>query len=120
MRRYLKTLGFSWAKNVYAENMPSPYSVHNPEWTTAAALEFIENNKDGPFYLHLCSTLLHGPDKSWRRSMDNPLVSGEGEIESLPRVMTPRSKLLSIITTRDSILKVMLPAKRGSTIRLVR
>ena len=100
MRRYLKTLGFSWAKNVYAENMPSPYSVHNPEWTTAAALEFIENNKDGPFYLHLCSTLLHGPDKSWRRSMDNPLVSGEGEIESLPRVMTPRSKLLSIITDK--------------------
>ena len=32
--------------------------------------------------------------------MDNPLVSGEGEIESLPRVMTPRSKLLSIITDK--------------------
>ena len=61
MREYLKTLGFSWAKNVYAENMHAPYSEHNAEWTTVAALEFIEENKDGPFYLHLCSTLLHGP-----------------------------------------------------------
>ena len=77
MRRYLETLGFSWAKNVYPENSHKPYSEHNPEWTTVAALEFIEENKDNPFYLHLCSTLLHGPDKSWRNSMDHPLITGE-------------------------------------------
>jgi|LWDU01.1.fsa_nt_gi arylsulfatase A-like enzyme len=100
MRRYLKTLGFSWAKNVYAENMHSPYSMHNAEWTTVAALEFIEENKGGPFYLHLCSTLLHGPDKSWRKSMDHPLVTGEGEVESLPEVMTPRTELLKTITKK--------------------
>ena len=97
MRRYLQTLGFSWAKNVYPENLHSPYNVHNAEWTTAAALEFIEDNKEGPFYLHLCSTLLHGPDRSWRRSLDQPLITGEGEMESLPDVMTPRSKLLETI-----------------------
>ncbi len=100
MRRYLKTLGFSWAKNVYPENTPSPYSMHNPEWTTVAALEFIEENKDGPFYLHLCSTLLHGPDRSWRKSMDHPLITGEGEVESLPEVMTPRAELLKTITEK--------------------
>ena len=97
MRRYLKELGFSWAKNVYPENSHKPYSDHNPEWTTVAALEFIEENKNGPFYLHLCSTLLHGPDKSWRKSMDHPLVTGEGEVESLPKVMTPRAELLKTI-----------------------
>ena len=53
MRRYLKSLGFSWAKNVYAENVRSPYSTHNPEWTTAAALEPTEQNNDGPIHLHL-------------------------------------------------------------------
>ena len=100
MRRYLKTLGFSWAKNVYPENMHQPYGMHNAEWTTVAALEFIEENKDGPFYLHLCSTLLHGPDKSWRKSMDHPLVTGEGEVESLPEVMTPRKELLKTIKER--------------------
>ena len=97
MRRYLKELGFSWAKNVYPENSHKPYSEHNPEWTTVAALEFIEENKNGPFYLHLCSTLLHGPDKSWRKSMDHPLVTGEGKVESLPEFMTPRSELLKTI-----------------------
>ena len=100
MRRYLKTLGFSWAKNVYPENIRAPYSSHNPEWTTVAALEFIEENKDGPFYLHLCSTLLHGPDKSWRKSMDHPLVTGDGEVKSLPDVMTPRAELLKTITEK--------------------
>ena len=100
MRRYLKMLGFSWAKNVYAENSHPPYSEHNAEWTTVAALEFIEENQDGPFYLHLCSTLLHGPDKSWRRSMDHPLITGEGEVESLPEVMTPRAEILKTIAER--------------------
>ena len=100
MRRYLNELGFSWAKNVYPENMPSPYSTHNPEWTTVAALEFIEENKDGPFYLHLCSTLLHGPDRSWRKSMDHPLITGEGEVKSLPEIMTPRAELLKTISEK--------------------
>ena len=100
MRRYLQTLGFSWAKNVYAENLHSPYSVHNAEWTTAAALDFIEENKDGPFYLHLCSTLLHGPDKSWRNSMKQPFVTGEGEVASFPQVMTPRAELLKTIAKK--------------------
>ncbi len=97
MRHYLQALGFSWAKNVYPENIHSPYSSHNPEWTTVAALEFIEENKEGPFYLHLCSTLLHGPDRSWRKSMDHPLVTGEGEVPRLPSVMTPREELLKTI-----------------------
>ena len=100
MRRYLQTLGFSWAKNVYPENIHSPYSSHNPEWTTVAALEFIEENKNGPFYLHLCSTLLHGPDKSWRKSIDHPLITGKGEVKSLPAVMTPRAELLKTITEK--------------------
>ena len=100
MCRYLETLGFSWAKNVYPENIHQPYSSHNPEWTTVAALEFIEENRDGPFYLHLCSTLLHGPDKSWRKSMDHPLITGEGEVERLPEVMTPRKELLKTITEK--------------------
>jgi arylsulfatase A-like enzyme len=100
MRRYLETLGFSWAKNVYPENLHAPYSEHNPEWTTVAALEFIEENKDGPFYLHLCSTLLHGPDKSWRDSMNHPFITGEGEVESLPEVMTSRDELLRTIEER--------------------
>lgn len=94
LRRYVENLGFSWAKNVYPGNLEAPYAHHNPEWTLAAALEFIELNRDRPFYLHYATTLLHGPAASWRRSMDHPLASGSGALKSLPDVMTPRAELL--------------------------
>ncbi len=97
LRRYIEQLGFSWAKHVYAGNLEPPYNHHNPEWTEEAALEFIEENKDRPFYLHYCPTLLHGGTGSWRKSMDFPLVSGEGELKSAPNVMTPRAELLETL-----------------------
>lgn len=97
MRRYIENLGFSWAKNIYPENMQRPYHQHNPEWTISAALEFIEQSRSEPFYLHICTTLLHGGEGSWRKSMDFPLISGEGQLKELPKVMTPRSKLLATL-----------------------
>jgi len=97
MRRYIQAMGFSWAKHVSFENLQAPYAEHNPEWTVQAALEFIEANKDRPFYLHCCTTLLHGGPNSWRKSMDYPLVSGEGELDALPAVMTPRAELLDAL-----------------------
>ena len=97
LRRYITNLGFSWAKHVCEGNLEPPYNHHNPEWTIEAALEFMEQNRERPFYLHLCPTLLHGGANSWRKSMDFPLVSGAGELKTLPRVMTPRDELLKQI-----------------------
>jgi len=78
-RRLIKDRGFTWAKNIYWGNLKEPFKGHNPEWTTAAAIEFIEGHKDQPFYLHVCSTLLHGPNGEWHRSLLNKeLVTGEG------------------------------------------
>ncbi len=93
-RSYLMSRGFSWAKHIYWGNLQKPFAHHNPEWTIDAALEFIEENKDRPFYLHYCTTLIHGPDKSWRTSMDHPKVSGEGLLDDPPDVMTDRQALL--------------------------
>ncbi len=99
-RQYLMDRGFSWAKNIYWGNLQNPYNHHNAEWTIDAALEFIEDNKDGPFYLHYCTTLVHGPDKSWRVSMDHPRVSGEGMLDELPDVMTDRKEILKQLKDR--------------------
>ncbi len=93
-REQMLKYGFSWAKNIYWGNLQKPFAHHNPEWNIDAALEFIEENKDRPFYLHYCTTLLHGPDKSWRTSMDHPKVSGEGLLDEPPKVMTDRKELL--------------------------
>jgi len=93
-REYLKRRGFSWAKHVYWGNLQKPFERHNPEWTVEAALEFIEENRNRPFYLHYCTTLCHGGGGSWRKSMDYPQFSGEGLIDTLPQVMTDRKVLL--------------------------
>jgi len=93
--QFMLSRGFQWARHVYPGNMEAPFNHHNPEWTVQAAFEFIEQNRDRPFYLHYCTTLLHGPDRSWRESMDHPLISGEGTLEKpIEDVMTDREALL--------------------------
>jgi len=101
-RRFLTDRGFDWAKNIYLGNMVKPYTDHNLEWTIDAALEFIEESKDEPFYLHFCTTLVHGPDAEWYRSMQNPLFSGEGELEAPvePEGMLSRKEILAELEKR--------------------
>lgn len=100
-RRFLRDKGFSWAKHIYWGNLQGPFNHHNPEWTIEAALEFIDENKDRPFYLHYCTTLTHGPDKSWSNSMQHPRVSGEGLLDEVPNVMTNRQDLLKLLENKD-------------------
>ena len=86
--------------------MEKPYSEHNLEWTIDAGLEFIEDSvKAGsgqPFYLLLCTTLVHGPDRSWSRSIGEPLVSGSGlEKEAIePEGMLTRKTILDELSKR--------------------
>jgi arylsulfatase A-like enzyme len=78
-RELIKKNGFTWAKNIYWGNLKQPFKGHNPDWTAQAALEFIEEHKDQPFYLHCCSTLLHGPNGEWFKSMmEKEHLTGEG------------------------------------------
>ncbi|MHC4508563.1 MAG: sulfatase family protein [Planctomycetota bacterium] len=96
-RRYRQLImdkGFTWAKNIYWENTKAPFKGHNPEWTIDAALEFIEKHKDGPFYLHYATTLLHGPNSSWFKSLDKPMVTGEGIIKKPLNVMPQRKTVM--------------------------
>jgi len=97
-RRLIKDRGFTWAKNIYWGNLKEPFKGHNPEWTTAAAIEFIEGHKDQPFYLHVCSTLLHGPNGEWHRSLLNKeLVTGEGMLEKPIKSQPSRASVMKRI-----------------------
>jgi arylsulfatase A-like enzyme len=93
-RELVKERGFTWAKNVYWNNIKEPWKGHNPEWTIDAALDFIDENKDGPFYLHYSTTLLHGPNAEWFRSLDKPLITGEGMLKEPLNVMPPRKTVM--------------------------
>ena len=99
-RKLIKERGFTWVKNVYWGNMVQPFSEHNPEWTMDAALEFIEEHKSQPFYLHYCSTLLHGPNKSWWKSLEHPDVTGEGIVKQRPEIIKARKALLAKIKSQ--------------------
>ncbi|MFC2115923.1 sulfatase [Bacteroidota bacterium] len=92
-RKYLKHIGFDWAKNIYEGNLSLPFSAHNPEWTTKAVFEFLEENQDKAFFLQCCPTLLHGPDGEWVRSFNFPDYTSAGEIKAPPSVMVKRKEL---------------------------
>lgn len=97
-RKLIRQRGFTWAKNIYWGNTKEPFKGHNPEWTLAAALEFIEEHRDRPFYLHYCTTLMHGPSGEWHRSlMDKELVSGEGRLQRPAPGMRPRESVMKRI-----------------------
>ncbi len=103
-RKMLTDRGFDWAKNIYFGNLENPYNEHNLEWTIDAALEFIEDSAKGdkPFYLHFCTTLVHGPDGSWSRAIGEPLVTGSGRVKEpiQPDGMPTRKEILDGLKKR--------------------
>ena len=52
----IKEYGFDYANAFYAGNLREQYNdslnVHNVEWKNKAALEFIDENKNDPFFLY--------------------------------------------------------------------
>jgi len=94
-RQLIQDRGFTWAKHIYWQNIKAPFGMHNPEWTVEAAVQFLETNRDRPFYLHYSTTLLHGPNGSWRRSLDHPEVTGAGRI----------SRKLNAMPARETVMK---------------
>ncbi len=85
----IKEFGFDYANAVYAANLRELYSdslnVHNVEWVNKAALDFIEEADDKPFFLYLSETIPHGPAPWIKRNGEyihgldaNPKFTGEG------------------------------------------
>ncbi len=80
-RELIGERGFSDVNNIYWANMKAPFKGHNPEWTIEAALKFIDEHKNAHFYLHYSTTLLHGPNMEWFRSLSKPLVTDAGMLD---------------------------------------
>jgi arylsulfatase A-like enzyme len=89
--------GFDYAEGIYHNNPNfiglQELAVQNMEWITAAGLDFIEQNKDNPFFLYFATTIPHqpsSPERSWKA---NPLVTANGYLDEAPDVMPDRSTL---------------------------
>lgn len=92
-RKYLKYMGFDWAKNIYEGNLEEPFAAHNPEWNASAVIEFLDTYKDQTFFIQCCPTLLHGPDGQWVSSFDYPDYTGAGLRKAPASVMERRIEL---------------------------
>ena len=72
IREELKKNGFDYGEAIYHNNPdwigPRKLAVHNLDWVTKAGLDFIDQNKDRPFFLYFATTVPHGPAnkaRSW-------------------------------------------------------
>ncbi len=97
--------GFDYANGIYAANLRELYNdslnVHNIEWKNEAALEFIDQVGDEPFFLYYSEMVPHGPAPWIRRNGEyvfgldaNPGFTGEGYVEDPFENMPDRDKIL--------------------------
>ncbi|MEM1208260.1 MAG: sulfatase-like hydrolase/transferase [Planctomycetota bacterium] len=97
----IKRHGFDWVDHAYAGNlhddkrlMNTGLAEHNMEWLTDAALRFIEESRDEPFFLYFATTLNHVPDPNKSLRKADPRVSGEGLLpEPITGIMPPRETI---------------------------
>ncbi|PQB07708.1 hypothetical protein BST83_11475 [Polaribacter filamentus] len=101
----IKKYGFDYANGVYAANLRELYNdslnVHNIEWKNKAALEFIDNFSDEPFFLYYSEMVPHGPapwikkNGKYLYSLDaNPKMTGAGYLDMKFENMPSRKEIL--------------------------
>ncbi|VGO22335.1 sulfatase family protein [Pontiella sulfatireligans] len=97
-KRVQRISGFDVVDRLYYANygelpIPKHMKAHNLEWLTEGALEFIDKNKEEPFFLYFSITAPHGQyfedwmEKDWR-------VTPAGMLSEKPKGMPPRESVL--------------------------
>ncbi|MDP6637378.1 MAG: sulfatase-like hydrolase/transferase [Phycisphaerae bacterium] len=95
----LRKHGFDYAASIYHGNIPTQackaLNFHNTDWIVKGALDFIEagvkNSK--PFFLHMATTITHGPGAAGKRYAGNPLATPAGLLKAPLTVMPPRDTI---------------------------
>ena len=97
-----KNYGFDFVDGFYSNNAralgstgyPSEYAHHNPEWMTARGIDFIEHNKEEPFFLYYALTLPHGEGMQIVETLvdADPLLTPGGKLDALPESGMPSRK----------------------------
>ncbi len=94
--------GFDYVESFYQQNidgmvkgghLPASFNFHNMEWITQGALDFIEQNKERPFFLYFATTLPHVPDmlKSLKA---NPRITPIGMLKEPLKSQPSRKSVL--------------------------
>jgi len=95
--RHIMETCFDDARHVYLANLAEvgldALNYHNIDWTVQGAHEFMEANRDQPFFLYFSTTLHHGPHPQ-RSVFGKERVSGEGLLDRAPDVMPSRKSIV--------------------------
>ncbi len=111
----VKEFGFDFADAVYAANKRELWNdalnIHNVEWKTKPALEFIEQSADEPFFLYFSETLPHGPapwikrDGEYVHGLDSdPKMTSAGHVDQEYDFMPERDKIKAEIEEKEKDL----------------
>jgi arylsulfatase A-like enzyme len=93
----IKAAGFDHAEGIYNGNIegmnPPALRVHNMDWIAKAGLDFIDQNRGGPFFLYFATTLTHSPYERDQATEADPLATPFGYLAQAPGVLPSRSTL---------------------------
>ena len=99
---YLKeNMGFDFVDRIYTNNkeqlpVPGSMRVHNLEWITEGALNFIRQDRSNPFFLYMAITLPHGRyTADWFK--ENPLATPAGMLKERPKGMPTREFIMNTL-----------------------
>ncbi|MBW1804028.1 MAG: sulfatase-like hydrolase/transferase [Deltaproteobacteria bacterium] len=100
----IKEFGFDYVNSVYAANLRELFNdaanVHNVEWKNKAALDFIDQSGDQPFFLYYSETIPHGPapwelrNGRYKYGLDaDPKYTGQGYLDQEYPAMPERQQI---------------------------
>ena len=97
LREAFCSIGFDWADRLYCGNPDADgiraLAVHNQDWITEGALEFLHRSQDRPFFLYVATTVPHGPfddERSWNADRR---MTPEGILPEPPLLHSPADNL---------------------------
>ena len=87
-RRAFHEAGFEFVSRVYHNNPDfngsRELAVHNQDWITEGALEFLRQKDDRPFFLYFATTIPHGPTEPERSWQADRRATPEGWLDHPP------------------------------------
>ena len=95
----LKKAGFEYVSRVYQNNPDfngsRELAVHNQDWVTEGALDFLAQDDQRPFFLYFATTIPHGPTSPERSWQADRRATPEGWLDYTPEVQ-PDSRSIAL------------------------
>lgn len=107
IRESVRSTGFDYAESVFYDNpnqmaIPEDLRVHNQDWITRGALDFLDEYGDGtdPFFLWMAPTCTHAP--FGERQLDaDPRATPAGYLDESPDVQPSRERVKERVREAD-------------------